>query len=285
MSMRNRQRLVDARHRLRQTTGGWRALPDLLVIGTQRGGTSSLYRYLGRHPQVVPSLRKETQYFSTRYALGERWYRANFPSRFSVERDGSVARIGFEATPDYMLHPMAAERAAALVPNAKVIALVRDPVERAYSHYRHMVRLGFEDATFGDALANEDRRLRGETEKLIRDPSYPAKALLRFSYFARGKYAEHLEPWIQHYPLGDQLLVIQSEEFFRETAACFAAIQSFLGLDVWMPERFGNYSYAQGRIMPSDEHIDPNVRRELAARFEPWNERLSVLLSRDFDWT
>ena len=117
-----------------------RALPGLLVLGTQRGGTTSLYRWLADHPQVHPPLDKEIQFFSVEWSRGIDWYRCHF----GPTGDG---RLNYEASPYYLYHPCAPVRAASVVPKAKLIALLRDPVSRAWSHYHHNLRLGLESLT------------------------------------------------------------------------------------------------------------------------------------------
>ena len=111
-------------------------LPDFVIIGAQRCGTSSLYSYLIEHPQIAPATRKELHYFDLNYAAGDEWYRSQFPQFPDTPFDGRLTVTG-EASPYYLFHPMAAERCASVVPDAKLIVMVRDPVERAYSHYHH----------------------------------------------------------------------------------------------------------------------------------------------------
>ena len=192
---------MDVRHRVAQwrvqartPTGRWRRLPDLLVIGGQRCGTSTLYRHLGRHPDVSPSLRKEVEYFSRRYDRGDRWYRAHFA--LDVQRD----RLSFEATPDYLFHPLAAARAATVVPDARLVVMLRDPVARAWSHYHHMVGLGHEHLDFDAAVTAEPDRCADDLARLADNPLHDPVALLRYSYVARGRYAEQLARWFEHFP-------------------------------------------------------------------------------------
>ncbi len=263
-----RHRIAQARVRYRVPTGRWRVLPDALVIGAQRSGTSSLYRYLGQHPDVAPSLRKEVEYFSRRYGRGELWYRAHFAL------DVGRRRLSFEATPDYLFHPLAAARAAAVVPDARLIAVLRDPVARAWSHYRHMVALGYETLGFDDAISDEEARCAPDLNRLADDPVHDPKALLRYSYVARGRYAEQLERWFAHFGR-ERLLVLRSEDLFADAARSFEAILDFLGLDRWRPEEFPNVSREGSRAaagMPSP------ARARLSDRFRDANRELVSLL-------
>jgi hypothetical protein len=260
-------------------------LPDFLVIGGQRCGTDSLFKDLGLHACVIPATRKEVSYFTRHFAMGEAWYRTHFPTRARVamqQRRSRAHVASFEATPDYLFHPLAPERAAQLVPDAKLIALLRDPVERAYSHYRHMVRLGFEDLSFDEAIAREEERTAPDRANLQRDPLVHPTQLIRYSYAARGAYAEQLERWFAHFPR-EQILVVRSEDFFDHPAVAYAEILAFLELPSWRPGAFPNYSRpepgAAGERGPSAA-----TRAHLARHFAPRNEELSALLGRDMAW-
>jgi hypothetical protein len=262
-----RHRVAQWRVQIRTPTSRWRALPDVLVIGAQRSGTSTLYRHLGHHPDVAPSLRKETEYFSRRFARGERWYRAHFA--FTRRH-----RTCFEATPDYLFHPLAAGRAATVVPAARLVVLLRDPVDRAWSHYHHMVALGHEPLDFDAALAAEDERCAGDLARLGDDPSHDPVALLRYSYAGRGRYAGQLARWLDHFP-AERLLVVRSEDLFADPAAEYQHILDFLQLARWEPAGFVNVSRVAGSRLPP---VPADARDRLAATFEQPNRDLAALL-------
>jgi Sulfotransferase domain len=266
---------LDVRHRIAQlrvgaraSTGDWRRLPDLLVIGAQRCGTSTLYRHLGHHPDVAPSLRKEVEYFSRRYARGERWYRAHFALSFGRPR------LVFEATPDYLFHPLAAERAAVVVPEARLVVMLRDPVARAWSHYHHMVDLGHEPLAFAAAVAAEDDRCAPDLARVRADPRHDPVALLRYSYVARGRYAEQLVRWRAHFPT-ERLLVVRSEDFFADPPSVFGRVLEFLGLRPWEPADFVNVSRQR---RPAPPAISERCRAGLGERFAGPNADLVALL-------
>jgi hypothetical protein len=286
ISMPNRRRLARWRVAARRPTSSLRSLPDVLIIGAQRCGTSSLYKYLGQHPAVSPSIRKEVEYFSTRYTEGLNWYRSHFP----LKRPSWInSPMTFEATPDYLLHPLAAERAFALVPNARVIALVRNPVSRAFSQYQHNLRLGHEPLSFEDALDAEESRIEGEVERLKADPAYQARALRRHGYVERGKYDEQLRPWLERFP-ASRFHVVKSEDFFTAPEASFREILGFLGLPPFQPAEFHNYSQplkaapAQDAPQVDSPKASEEARTLLRQAFEPHTARLQQLLDRDFGW-
>ena len=111
----------------RRLTGPLRGMPSLLLIGTQKGGSTSLFNYLVQHPDVLPPLGKEVHYFDFNYGKGVNWYHGRFPYRYQL--GGGVRTL--DATPYYMMHPLAPERAAGLLPDVKLIAVLRNPIDRA----------------------------------------------------------------------------------------------------------------------------------------------------------
>ncbi len=262
-----------------------RTLPDLLIVGGQRCGTSSLYKYLGSHPLVVPSLRKEVSFFSRHYGKGEAWYRAHFASwwhRSWVRHRHGCDPITFEATPAYLFHPLAASRAASLVPEARILAVLRNPVERAHSHYNHCVRRGWEPLSFEDALSAEQERLMGVAERLATHPDSYSNEYLRYSYMARGFYAEQLERWMALFPR-DRLLVLKSEDLFHDPVSTYHRVLEFLGLPPSTPPRLPNYSY-RGALKPTQAEMSPALRTRLITTFAPHNQKLEQLVGESFGW-
>jgi len=253
-------------------TSPFRPLPGFLVIGAQKAGTTALYAYLREHPAITGPSWKEVSFFDRHYARGEAWYRGNFPNNLRVRGD----LVG-EASPSYLFHPLAPERVAGLVPEAKLIALVRNPVDRAYSHYQHEVALGREPLSFEDALAAEDERLRGEEERLVADPTYFSHAWWNYTYRARGLYAEQLERWLAVFA-GEQLLVVPSDDLSADPGAAYARVLEFLGA---APHRLGSYPRVFERQY---EPMSPGTRARLAAEFAEPNRRLYELLGRNLAW-
>lgn len=287
LSMPTRRSIAEKRVQARGYTARLRVLPDFLIIGAQRSGTSSVYRYLGAHPDLIASVRKETQYFTKRYNEGPEWYRAHFPLAMRVGLQSRLRRPAktFEATPDYLFHPLAAGRVRLALPNARFIVLLRDPVERAFSHYKHMHRLGLEELTFEQALDAEDGRISPDLDQLKRDPYHPCVFALRFSYAIRGMYAEQLERWFAEFGR-DQFLIIDAQDLFQDERGILASICSFIGVGDWAPDHFRNYSSPGSRGRPAlTEQLNDTTRQRLRTRYEPENERLEKLTGRSFSWT
>jgi hypothetical protein len=245
--------------------------PGVLIIGAQRSGTTSLYRYLAEHPAVAPPVRKEIQYFTLNYGRGERWYRTHFPV-------AGRGRVTFEATPYYLFHPAAPQRAAATVPHAKVIALLRDPTTRAFSHWQHNASSGLEHLGFEAALDAEAERLNGEYRRLVTDAGYRSEAHRLWAYTARGQYAEQLERWLECYPR-QQLLVLRSEDLYADPALTHRRVLEFIGLPALPLDTYPRYTRRR-----SPAQMTAAARQRLTAHFRPHNERLAALLGADLWW-
>lgn len=275
-----RPAMEGARLRLRQMQD--RVLPDFIIVGAQKSGTSSLYRYLAQHPQVRESTVKEVHYFdggieegTDTHALGERWYRSHFP--LASEMTPGVQ--AYEASPLYMLHPLAAERMARLLPRVKLVAILRDPTDRALSHYFHNVRKNAarhskEDLGPGAAMAAEEARLA----PVLARGDY-GEAFRAYSYKARGRYLEQLERYWAHFPR-ENLLVLRAEDLFEDPAGLLAGLCDFLGLD----RPAGGGDFRPANVGSNREEVDPGVRAELEAYFAPMNQALYAALGRDFGW-
>ncbi|HET7172639.1 MAG TPA: sulfotransferase [Gaiellales bacterium] len=264
----------------RMLNAGSRPLPDFLIIGAQRCGTTSLYRYLAQHPQVIgaaPS--KGVHYFDVNHERSLRWYRAHFPTRRRRDHAGSAAVTG-EASPYYVFHPHGPDRVRAAVPNARLILMLRDPVVRAFSQYQQEYARGFEDAeTFERALDLEPGRLAGERERMLADPGYDSRALQHHAYAARGEYAPQLEAWRARFDPA-QIHAIVAEEFFADPAAAYRGVLDFLGLP--MPPRPPQFKAFNARPAGG---MAAETRERLAARFAEPNRRLEKLLGRRLAWT
>jgi hypothetical protein len=261
-------------------TSRGRLLPDFIIIGTQRGGTTSLYKYLVQHPALGRALTKEVRYFDLNYEKGEMWYRSRFPSRRSKrvakERQGLDLVIG-EASPDYLFHPHAPHRVAELLPSVRLIVLLRDPVDRAHSHYWHQKKRGHETLSFEEAVGKEPERLRGELEKMLADETYSSYERHHHSYLARGIYVDQLKTWTDLIPR-EQFLIERSEDFFADPAGVFSRVLDFLDV----PNQ-GLRSYDKFNAFTANP-LDPSMRSRLADYFRPQNERLYEYLGRDLGW-
>jgi hypothetical protein len=254
------------------------AVPDFLLVGAKRCGTTSLFDYLTAQPDVVgPRASKGTHYFDVNHGRGASWYRRSFPgSAFDRRRRGERVVIG-EASPYYLFHPLAADRIAAELPDVRLIAILRDPVDRAWSHYRYEAGRGFEDLSFEEAVELEHDRLSGEGDKLRAGNGYESFHHRHHSYLARGRYAEQLEPFLAKFP-PERILLVQSEAFYAKPRREVDRVRAHLGLPTTV----------QAPRVPLEVggpvEMDGDIRQWLVDYFQPHNERLYRLPVTGFRW-
>src|SRR4051812_32044238 len=225
-----RDRTLDLFLRTKALSGQLGPLPDFIIIGSQKCGTTFLYDELAKHTCVAPAITKEIHFFDFNFNRGTDWYRACF-AQLRHQAHGQ-ARITGEASPYYIFHPLVAQRIASVAPQAKLIALLRNPVNRAYSHYQHELRLGFERLPFDQALEREQARLRGEAERMQADASYQSFTHAHYGYLTRGIYIDQLKRWRDLFP-DHQLLILRSEDLYRNTPETIGRVLEFLGLPDW----------------------------------------------------
>lgn len=264
----------------RYATSRRRRTPDFLIVGAQKAGTTSLWGYLAAHPQIVPPIAKEIGFFTGNFHRGMNWYRMFFPygtNDACCDASPAVTLSG-ESTAHYMFHPHAAERIAKSLPRVKLIMLLRNPVDRAYSHYQMKVRRRQEPLSFDDAVDAEPERLAGEREKMLRDPQYNSSTFAKYSYLTRGMYLEQVERCQQFFG-PDRLLILESSEFFKQTAQVYQRVLKFLGLKEFEPADFANRF--PGKY---SEKMSDATRRRLVEYFAPHNERLYAHLGTRFNW-
>jgi hypothetical protein len=261
-------------------TAGLRLQPDFILIGAQRCGTTSLFRALLAHPQVIrPTFHKGINYFDLNYFHSVRWYRGHFPvaglaARRTAPHGGPAV---FEASGYYLYHPFALERIAHDMPSVKLVAMLRDPVERAFSAYKHELARGFEWESFEKALELEDSRLAGEIDRMRADPHYESVAHRHHSYRHRGHYAEQLERAFRFFSR-EQVHIMDSEAFFAEPVLEYERVLAFLGLRPFQPASFDRYNARPGSA------TELGTRRILKEYYRAHDARLASLLGRELSW-
>ncbi len=267
----------------RATTNPIRLMPDFIIIGTQRGGTTSLYNYLADHPSIGAASIKEIHFFDTaHFKQGRAWYRAHFPSavqKYLVERELKSGFLTGEASPYYLFHPPTPGRIAAMLPDVKLIVMLRNPVDRAYSHYFHEVAGKHEKlATFEKAIDQEEQRLAGELEKMRANEYYQSYNHRHFSYLARGIYVDQLKAWMSCFPKR-QFLILKSEDFYADPEAVFKQTLAFLNVPA--PGIIQTYKQYNDTRPP---RMNPATRQRLVEYFAPHNARLQDYLGINFAW-
>ncbi|MDN5790585.1 MAG: sulfotransferase [Micrococcales bacterium] len=266
--------------RLGTATAGARLAPSFIMVGASRCGTTSLFRALNAHPAVVrPTVNKGVRYFDLNPTKSWAWYLGHFPLRRTAQAraQGYGPPMAFEASGYYVVHPYAVPRIATALPDVKLVAMFRDPVERAYSAWKHETARGFEWEPFERALELEDARMLGEVERMSRNPDYESFCHRHQSHRLRGQYADQLERMWAHLPR-DQVHVLQSEAFFAEPEHEFNRLLDFLGLPRFLPDAFDRHN-----ARPSSPMAD-SVRRRLEDHYAPYNERLEKMLGEQLRW-
>ncbi|MCW2815509.1 MAG: hypothetical protein JWN84_2964, partial [Nocardioides sp.] len=250
-----------------------RMTPEVLVVGAQRSGTTTLFRLLAEHPALVrPTLSKGTGYFDDHYDRGRAWYLAHFPLR----RPGGRQRA-FEVSGYYLCHPLAAQRIARDLPGVQVVVLVRDPVERARSAHGHELARGFETLGLAEALALEPVRTAGELDRLARDPGHRSHAHRHHAYLQRGEYAAQIRRYVD--ALGrDRVHVVDADRFFADPVGEYVRLQQDLGLPVVVPDAVEAVNARTPRPVPDE------LRRRLLRHYEPHDAELTELLGAPPSW-
>jgi len=261
--------------------GSFHSLPDFLIIGSKKSGTTSLYRYLAVHPSITPAATKEIGFFDKYHLKGEKWYRINFPNKWKKKQKDKVVRHNFitgEATPTYIFHPHAPKRVANLLNKVKLIVILRNPIDRSYSHYNMEANNHTNEIlSFEEAIEEEPKRLEGEYEKMVNDENYYSYNYYTFSYLTSSIYADQLERWFKYFPR-EQFLIINGDDLKSKADKVYQDTLDFLGL----PRVKLNKYEAIGKRKYSK--MKPETREKLVEFFKPHNERLYKLLGTDFGW-
>lgn len=236
-----------------------RMIPDFLIIGAQKGGTSSLFYYLKFHPQIKRPIKKEIHFFNIYFDKGIDWYKAHFPLK-------SKKYITGEASPDYIFHPDSPKRIKKLNPNTKIIVLLRNPIERAYSAYQMNKRMGIDPRpTFKEAIKYELEH----KDEFAHTYNYEKH---NYFYLERGKYASQLNPWLDYFDK-DHILVIESESFFKEPSKELKKVYQFLSIESSLPSHYKAMNV--GKYPPLSKEVYKSLKdyfkNDISLLKETWN--------------
>jgi hypothetical protein len=256
----------------RLATSPLRHLPTTVIVGAQKAGTTQLYAYLVKHPRCFEAARKEVDYFSKHSERSVAWYRSRFPFSFRVNwREGHV----MEASPSYLPTPSALRQMKIVLPKTRVIAILRDPVSRAFSHYqhrktRHLEGRSFEECVRAEIRANEFPPQLGMA---LRPNAAPM-----LGYVGRGYYALQMELLLKLFPRV-KVLTLDSASLFKDTKATCERVFDFMGLDSFdvQPTKVYNRGYYQ-------ETIDPGIAEMLREHYRPYDVLLKELTGEAFSW-
>ena len=254
---------------------GLGSLPDFLIIGATKGGTTSVYHTLTQHPDVLSSTKKEIQYFTLHFDENLSWYKSYFPSFKKIR-----GKITGEASPYYLFHPLAPERIHKLSPEVKLIVLLRNPVDRAFSHYVHNIDHGQEKLeSFEEAIEAEEKRISKDVQKVLNgEYSFDHH---KHTYLSRGEYAKQLERWFKYYGR-ENFLIIKSRDLFLNPQQEYKKMFDFLGIKQY--DVGGLRTLDINKTDYKKRKIKESTRGRLVNYFKPYNEELYGVIGKDFHW-
>lgn len=243
-----------------------------------KAGTSSLFSYMSQHPNIMPSIKKEIHFFDggnfpnqTNFERGQLWYRSYFPLK-TKKQSGYLT---FEATPKYIYHLEAPERIFKLIPNAKLIAIFRNPTERAISHYFHMKRKKSESLPLMNAIQFEYENYieKRSKNKLI------TQGNSRLAYIRRGFYAEQLNRYLKFYSR-ENILILDSDDLFNEPETVLKLSFQFLNLQEDVPI----LNLKPINVFNNKRKVDPAVYDFLDNIYKTHNEAFFKLVGKTYNW-
>ena len=237
--------------------------PDFIIIGATKCGTTSLFSYLNRNPAILAPHKKEIDFFNHNFELDASWYLAQFPAIADLPEF-----ITGEASPFYIYDEKTISRIKQLFPDIKLIAMLRNPIERTISEYYHAANHGVENHSLEELIEMETARLASMPR---------SEAMQVFGYLLNSIYVEKIAKWMKIFP-AENILIIQSESFFENTDLVMKEVSHFLGVSHQKNDR--HIAYNIGNYPPVPE----NVRQKLEKFFIPYNRELEEYLGRKFDW-
>jgi len=260
-------------------TGPIRVLPDFIIIGCQKCATTSLYDYLVQHPSILSAAQKEIHYFDSNYNIGITWYKSFFPTVFSKNMQKLYKRkfVTGEASPMYIFNSIVPKRMSKVLPHVKLIAILRNPIDRAYSHYNMQVKNGYETLSFEEAINSEEKRISGEREREEQNENYVGINLRDYSYLSRGLYVNQLKSWMNYFPK-NQFLILSTEDLEDNPNLIVNQIFEFLEIPPYKIHNLQKLNVGEYKSM------NTSTRMKLIDYFKPYNEQLNRLLNRNFDW-
>ena len=258
-------------------TGPLRVLPDFIIIGSMKCGTTSLYYDICEHPCASPAAYDEIGFFDSNFHLGLNWYRSMFPTKRRIEdirRKEGVAITG-EDTPFYFWNPVAAKRIQKLLPNIKLITILRNPIDRAYSEYQDVVSSESNSPSFETFIENEINTRRKDSS-LITEENFEIFNQ-KNSYLLKGIYVDQLKIWAGLFPK-EQIFTLSTENLNSEPITALESVFQYLNLPDYKIKNIQRQK--QKKYVP----MNSQTRKMLIEFFKPHNERLFKFIGKKFDW-
>ena len=258
-------------------TGPLRVLPDFIIIGSMKCGTTSLYYDICEHPCASPAAYDEIGFFDSNFHLGLNWYRSMFPTKRQIEgvrRKEGVAITG-EDTPFYFWNPVAAKRIQKLLPNIKLITILRNPIDRAYSEYQDQASNESDFPSFETVIENEMNMKRNDTS-LITEENFEIFNQ-KNSNLLKGIYVDQLKIWTRLFPKG-QIFTLTTEDLNSDSIGTLELVFQYLNLPKY---KIKNPQYKKQKKYVS---MNTQTRKLLIQFFKPHNEELFKFIGKKFDW-
>ena len=260
---------------IRPIKGRSRVLPDFIIFGTVRSGTTSLYYNICEHPCIEPADIDEIGFFDSNYKFGVNWYKSHFPTinKKNIILEKEKYFLTGEDTPFYFWSKDSTNRIFGLIPKIKLIAILRNPVDKAYSTFQLGVRSGNEKKSFEIAI-KEEIKLIEEKKKSFDNPlSYSG---IRVNLI-QGMYVEQLKFWFEKFPR-NQILVLSTEDLSNEPNTVLKNVFEFLNV----PDK--KITNLQKRKVAKYPKMESKTREFLLKFFKPHNEKLFKLVGKKFGW-
>lgn len=258
----------------------WRLLPDFIIIGFPKAGTTSLYHYLIQHPNVGASTEKELDFFNFSYWRGMSWYRTRFPTIFEKKKIEKITGTKFvvgEASPLYVYHPLVPQRIKQNLPNVKLIVILRNPIDRAYSHHQQNLRRGWDTMKFEEAIHEDEKRFQYMNEKFLHGLRNYEKFEMPAPVVSIGKYYKFLEKWMETFPK-NQFLIIEDIDLEEKLDLTLKKIFNFLEIEEHKIKDIKKMN--TGKYQKINEQTYENLKK----MYKPYNEKLENLLKMKFNW-
>ena len=268
----------------RKMTSRLRQLPDFIIIGAGRAGTTALYSYLIQHPLIAAALTDNNEsvadlhFFEYIISNNIQWYRSHFPILFSKSNKHKNSFITGEYTSTYMYHPDVPKRIFNLLPKIKLIVILRNPIDKAYSTYQQQFRFGEYTTSFEDTINAEFRRIDLNKDfPELNSNNYDFENFVAQNIIRHGVYADYLETWLKIFDR-KQILILNSDDLKKSTKETLRRVFNFLNVS--------NYDIKDTSQVNVGKYptINKITRKKLIEFFKPHNQRLNKLLDTEFDW-
>ncbi len=244
--------------------------PDFIIIGSPKSGTTSLFSYLNQNSKILAPHRKEINFFNHNFDLGISWYLAQFPGIIVSDRTNADLEsfITGEASPSYIYSKQVMIRIKQLFPNVKLIAMLRNPIERTISEYYHAANHGIEKRSLEEIIEIEKKQLATFSR---------SEVMQTFGYLQNSIYVEKIAKWMDEFP-SENILIIESESLFDNTASTMKEVCQFLNIPEQKSDRHIAYNVG---TYPA---VSTEIRQKLKEFFIPYNQKLEEYLGRKFNW-